>query len=305
MSWQPLSELVLEARKPLIERRVPIGPSTTTREAIVATALSTWTPQQCADMPALVNIAGIALTMMERLVLHRWSKDAVDMVHMTDLHSLPDEPPRLLRHPFLLETRHPERGQMLFGSTPCLGAYRLSEDPSTWWLVGLTWPDSIRVARWTPSWAGQELEEGVAYDAHSPLIGDIEGLHAWGIEAARFAVIAGLLLDATGSPVTTEVPRVSNAARRRAERSASPSSESWAVRRVVLAGESARLSAGPSAASPTARDGRQPVEAEIRGHLKRQRHGPGGELRRWIWVEGYQARRWIASKPLRVDVRAN
>jgi hypothetical protein len=154
-------------------------------------------------------------------------------------------------------------------------------------------------------WAGEDLEVGVAHDT-SPLISDIDGHRQWGLEAARFLVVAGLLLDATGSPVAREVPRQSNAARRRAARSPSPTTETWAERRIVLTSTpSARSSSSGSEAGLQDLSGKRPIDADVRGHLKRQPHGPRGELRRWIWVEGYQARPWVAGKPLRISVQVH
>jgi hypothetical protein len=41
-------------------------------------------------------------------------------------------------------------------------------------------------------------------------------------------------------------------------------------------------------------------EVEVRGHLKRQRHGPGNGQVKWIYVPGYSARRWVAPRPTRI-----
>lgn len=303
MTWLPLSSWVLEARATLRSGRVPLSEiGHSSRLVLAATAIFTWGEQRAREHPAVVNVAGLGFSMLDRLVLHRWTRDAADMVHATDLHSLPDEPPRLLRQPWLVETPHPERGQALFGTTVCLGGYYLDDDPSCWWLIGLQWPDGITVAQWHPHWTGEEIAEGIPYDT-SPLIDDVTGHREWGIEAARFAVVAGLLLDAASSPIRTESADGSRAAQKRAARAVDQ--ESWAVKRVVLAGPPITSSNSGSGGEAVGADGRSAVDAAVRGHLKRQRHGPRGELRRWIWVEGYQARRWVSAKPLRVDVRVN
>ena len=39
--------------------------------------------------------------------------------------------------------------------------------------------------------------------------------------------------------------------------------------------------------------GHDAVERQVRGHLKRQRHGPGMSLSRWIYVSQYAAWRWV------------
>lgn len=79
----------------------------------------------------------------------------------------------------------------------------------------------------------------------------------------------------------------------------------------ALAQALAALRGTPRAPSAPAAPAGEPAPPEgltlaatpVRGHLRRQPHGPGASLRRWQWVEGYEARRWVA--PLsRVRVRA-
>lgn len=87
--------------------------------------------------------------------------------------------------------------ERLVGDTVSLGGYALD---GVTYLVGLDWPDGARVARWTPTWGGGELEAGIPLD-DSPLIATDTGGHQAGTrEVARLAVVLGLLLDAEGSP---------------------------------------------------------------------------------------------------------
>ena len=74
------------------------------------------------------------------------------------------------------------------------------------------------------------------------------------------------------------------------------------VRRVYLDEPPAR--ARSSSGDPGgAVEGRLGLEVPVRGHLKRQPYGPAQSLRRWVYVESYEARRWIAPRPLRLVVR--
>jgi hypothetical protein len=58
----------------------------------------------------------------------------------------------------VIETVHPERGEVLFDRTACLGGDQLD---GASYLVGLDLPEGIRVARWEPRWSGEDLAEGV------------------------------------------------------------------------------------------------------------------------------------------------
>src|ERR1700753_4282786 len=248
------------------------------------------------EIPACVNIAALALAFQDRIEITQVTGGAMHLVHATDLHAVPAEPPRLLRRPWLIEAAKP--GEVLFLDTFALGGYELD---GTTYLVGLRLPDGVAVARWTPSWSGEDLNEGVSPDT-SPLIDDIEGHHEWTRQAARFAVILAVLLEAAGSPLARRDITPGRPQRQGAEASGQ---RAEVVRRVYLD----QPAQAPSGAhrSRKASDSDSPalpVTVAVSGHLKRQPYGPKGSLRRWIYVTAYEARRWIAPAPLRMVVSA-
>lgn len=125
-------------------------------------------------------------------------------------------------------------------------------------------------------WGAAELAEGVQV-RESPLVPDHGEQVAWTREAARFAIVLGLLLDAEGTPV------------RRADEPGPW--KGWLTRHLTMGREDP--APGPHAAPARVGEG---VEVQVRGHLKRQRHGPGNALVRWIYVRSYGARRWVAPR---------
>lgn len=296
MSWRPLSAFVrdLHTTAHRLGRIHPID----VREAAAQVATELHGVQVLAELPELVNVAALALS-LEQLVVHELRPEIPPLVDATDLHSLPDEPPRLLRRAFILESRW-QRGEVLFGDTASLGGYALD---GVVYLVGLGAAGWARVARWTPHWIGEEIAAGVELET-SPLVDDAEAHGGWTREAARFVVVLGLLLDAEGSPtrITDESDRP-KAAPGQSKKTKPP--PAWVTRTVDLRppeGTNPDAGAGrEGAASPAERAA---VQAEVRGHLKRQPFGPGGKLRRWQWVAGYEARRWVAPRPHRVVVTA-
>ncbi len=293
MTWRSLTETVQQ----LLRLGGTPPPSLDLRRASAWLALRALGPEATSTIPAIINCAALAVSMRPRLVVHRLSAGVARTVAETDLHTLPGEPPRLLRGPWLLEARKPE--EPLFGDTASLGGYWLD---GAAYLVGLGYPDGVRVARWTPRWREEDLEAGVARE-DSPLICDVDAHHEWAREAARFCVVLGLLLEAEGSPV--EVDDDGEGGQRRARRSRPGGSGrgEWVVRRVYLSRLTParhRASEGPVEAVDLT--GRLPAQVPVRGHIKRQPYGPGQSLRRWIYVEGYEARRWVSPKPLRVEV---
>src|ERR1700753_1552996 len=249
------------------------------------------------EVPECVNIAALALAFQERIEVNQITGGAIHLVHGTDLHAVPAEPPRLLRRPWVIEAAKP--GEVLFLDTFALGGYELD---GTTYLVGLRLPDGIAIAHWNPAWSGEDLNAGVSPDT-SPLIDDIDGHHEWTRQAVRFAVTLAVPLEASSSPLARRDMPPGRPQRQGA--GASRGRRTEVVRRVYLDQPAPAPSGTP--ASRTASDSDAPavlVTVAVSGHLKRQPYGPKGSLRRWIYVTAYEARRWIAPAPLRVVVRA-
>lgn len=291
IAWQSLSNLILHALA--YDRGEPVHDPRLSAARLMAAAWGFGGPE------GLVNVAALALSMRDRLVLHRVSPGAARLVHETDLHSLPGEPPRLLRGPWLIEARNPE--EPLFGRTSSLGGYILD---GMIFLVGLEYPDGAFVARWTPRWEARDLAAGLPAEDDSPLISDVDRHSEWAREAARFAIVFGLLLESQGTPIEVHSERAS----RKQARGRAGVRRDWAVRRVILGRlvrrvmETPRAEAGDGQVSALA--GRRAEVVPVRGHLRRQAYGPGMSQRRWIYVEGYEARRWVAPRVV-VEVRAD
>lgn len=285
----PLSSLIFDLWR---AARAAPEPTLPLREAAAVLATRGYGLETVTAQPALINLAALALSGRERLVVHHLRPSVPRLVAATDLHALPDAPPPLLAGPWLVEVGRPERGERLWGDTWCLGGYLLD---GVHYLIGLE-GGGIHVVPWRPRWAGGELAEGVSTE-RSALID--EGLlteHVtWGREAARFAVILSLLLEAAGAPLREreeDVPRPPRGTPR-----AAPQARPWTVRRVSLTPEEERdQAARPAGAGVGAAgaEGRVEATVRVRGYLKCQRHGPGNSLKRWIWVEGYAARRWVS-----------
>ncbi len=291
MTWKHISVLVRAFHDATRGRPAPEDLRTGAAEL----AIRVHGTERTLTQPALLNLAALALS-MPRLTVHVIRAGVPDLVDATDLHALPAEPPRLLQAPWILEVRNPADGERLFGSTASLAGYELD---GVRYLIGLGYPDGVMVARWRPVWSGGDLEAGVERGT-SPLIDDVDAHKEWAREAARFAVVLGLLLDAAGAPVRVREEGPVLAGRRHGQpRPATP----WVTRRISLT-ESAQRSAAEraGAASTAGIGGRSVARVPVHGHIKRQHFGPGGRETRMIYVASYEARRWVAPKPARVIV---
>ncbi|WP_223644432.1 hypothetical protein [Corallococcus sp. EGB] len=256
--------------------RVPSRPADDLQSVAAELAASTWSRRMVEDAPILIDVAMLGLLGRRQLAVHQLRGAAARHASLTDLHSLPDAPPALLRQPWLLEARHPDEGDRLFGDTFALAGYSLD---GTSYLLGLLGNGAAAFAPWRPRWTGEDLDEGT-HQERSPLIdeGHAFGHAAWAREAARYAVVFGLLAEAEGTPL-----RIGEG-RQRDARAGLP------VRNVYLDGAVAPPLESLPGAGPAERDA---VARQVRGHLKRQRHGPGMSLTRWIYVSQYAAWRWV------------
>jgi len=278
-------ELVMEALP--YAREVPNA--LPLHQAAPTVAMACWGPTACMRGPELVNIAALAIRGRTRLVAHQVRPAAARQVAETDLHSLPDAPPRLMRGPWMVEVRRPETGEHLWGDTVALAGYEA--EPGTTFLVGLGAGGWCRAVHWRPRWTGENLEEGTQ-QVRSPMVDDMSAHETWAREAARFAVVLGLLLDAEGAPLRVEEERQRDTARR--SKRGGTSAQGVHVRHVYLDEERVARPPAPASSGGDGTAGRLVEQVLVRGHLKRQRHGPGNREVKWLYVAGYSARRWVA-----------
>lgn len=293
-AWTSLQSVV-ERMRPHMSQAQAV--SSDLRRQAAALALSAYGIQGAARTE-YVNIAALALLMHPHLVVHRISSGASHLIEDTDLRTLPAEPPHLLRGPCILTSRNPERGECLFGNTAELAMYALD---GTIYLIGLHYPVALSVAPWRPHWSAHELE--VVSGGSTALIDNVDAWREWGQQAARFAVILGLLLDAEGTTLLVEGPRASRGEAKGRRNQSRPAS--WSVRRVYVDNKGYRPSA-PGSGEGESRDisRLQLARVMVTGFLRRQPYGPGGALRKWVYIQSYEARRWVApERHVRVDVQ--
>lgn len=273
--YVPLSELVAKARA--AHARLGLATTTPLREAAGHTAIAAWGLEMVEDLQELVNMAALGIVASAPVRTHQVRPAAARHVAETDLHSLPEERPQLLRAPWLLEVRRPELGEALFRETFALGGYNLE---GTTYLVGLTLDGGACVATWRPSWTGGDLAEGTRQD-YSPLVepAHVGELQDWARAAARFAVVYSLLVEAESSPLRVEAGRQRD------------NPAGLAVSGVYLDGALGEAAGAVPASAPTT--GLIPAETSVRGHLRRQRYGPEMALTKWVYISQHGSWRWV------------
>ena len=289
VSWLGVDELIAPLR-PLVRHLSPDAPLRQAGAAVVSAHYG----DALFDHPALVNVGVLAVQSRGAPATYFTRPSASRVVHETDLHSIPAEPPPLLRAPGIIQARRPETGERLWGDVASLGWYQIDGTqmeprrliPAIF-LIGVLYPDGIFVARWSPAWTGDDLIEQLPYaETNTSLIETVEAAthHEFAKQAARYLTIFGLLEQVENGPLRFELDKVTR------------------IRQVKMRDLSARgMKAGPplTRVEPlTSLDPATRVLAEtiVRGHLKRTRVGEGRKRIRWDYIHGYSARRWFAPR---------
>lgn len=244
---------------------------------------------------SLRMLASVAMAMRAVPEIVQVRPGAAHLVDATDLHSLPGEPPRLLRRAGIVEVARPEAGERLTGDLVGIGW--APAGPGRILLVVWTGAD-IGALLWQPGWGEEELELGSTSER---LIApsETDAFLSLSGEATRFLVALGLLLDAQGAPLREERERHREP---RAARKAGVA-PGWRVRHLYLADRpSQRAEAHGGAAGGPPGPGSELRTVDVRGHLRWQPYGPGRTERRLVWIESFESRRWVRPGPRRTVV---
>lgn len=232
-----------------------------------------------------------------RCVAHVFRPAACALVASTDLRDMPSEPPRILRGPWLIAGS----AGPLFGDTLELGGY--PDGPHGIRLVGRFDDSGVVATSWRPEW-GERFSFKLPREADKEASKNPEEAAAWGAEAARFAVMAGLLLDAEGTPFQ---PRDEADNGPRDARTKRPRREAdWITRHIYLDHAKARAREAPAdhVAEAGKMVGLVPERVEVRGHLRNQPCGPQRSERKWVYVAPFAATRWVREGDVRVVTHA-
>lgn len=271
----------------------------------------------------LWHIGALALSAWDSLIAHRLDAEALEYVREHRLGSYPDEAPRLLTRPWLVEVLEPDKGQRLFGDTIALASYF---DPlmKQWFLLGWT-PLGNNGVYWPQKWASGPVKDmdvreiGVEWqgDDWEPVSQELAPKskgHEWYNQAVQFATIFGVVMEAAHSALRQRDERSGLAPKKQPAPGRKPPL-GWVMRTVFLDREAAEQESeadappaplpGAAASSSTSwsSEGKTLHDVKVKEHRRRQRFGPGNSQVRWICVKSYQSQRWTSSKPVRVVVR--
>jgi hypothetical protein len=295
------TELLSRFTEPLARRGIRLKPRTSEDLRLAVTALLARVdphPGLRPERHPMALVATLALLLPERPVRHEVRPSAAALISDTELRSLPSAPPTLLRTPGIAEVRRPA-SEFLCGDVAGMGWYTWEDEL---YVVLYRPPRGVMVFSLQPQWWQDSLDDIAAAEERNRVgLQQItpEAFARYGssaMDAFRWLVTFGLLLDAERQPL--DIRDEAHEGRRKAKKARQARSGPWVVRRYVYLDGSAR-SPGPGEGGSSSRgtEGLVPVTSRVRGHLKRQRCGPGNAETKWVYVADYEARRYIADHP--------
>ena len=260
----------------------------------------------------------LALAFEHRIVAYQLRKAAIRLVAGTQLHSPPDAPPRLLQGPWLIEAAHPNDGERLFGDTYALGGY-FSPQRQASVLLGWHATSDGQLSSGGVIWNQRFLpateetlrerrmiwrESGWVATTDDPEDIQRAEKQTWLDRAINFAMAFGFLMDAGNAPIHireehSQLPKIRPAGRKVAR-----PGDAWLIRHVYLDDQRPRSRDEGAAQKNLDKEGKELSEVTVKGHLKRQRIGPGRGKLKWVWVESYDSHRWTSTNPVKVVVSA-
>lgn len=247
--------------------------------------------QKVSEEHLLVNVGALANSLGSHPVVYNLTPDAVELVSETDLHFLPGFPPLLLKSAFIVTGID----RALFGGTIDLGVYPVPD--GGYGLLGMD-DESGEFFLWHPIW--EEREITIADD--SPMESEAERwkVTEFGREAIRFLMVFSLLLEADKTPIEIQSNRLRQK-RSVAMRQATLGRDDWTVKRISLTTRRVSKPSKPVSSGESI-EGRILSPTMVTGHLAYQAYGKQWSLRRWIYIDSYEARRWIAPGQRRIIV---
>lgn len=265
--------------------------------------------------PAFIEHARLATAFWDRLLAHRMTPPAAARVRNVLMASFPEEAPRLLRGPWLIEVEKPLEGQRLYGDTTALGAY-YDAASAQWRLIGwmiVNGEPRARQMLWAQNWTpqmhqkldiaeeGYEWHDGAWVEVARMSPGQLDMRRDWFREGVRFATVLGVLLEAENSFLRTH-DTSAKAARGHRPGSRLPHPPAWITRHVTLDSTDTERAAAKSPSSPMSTDGMALTEVPVREYVRIQRFGEGNRERKWVRIKAHMSHRWTSANPTRIVV---
>jgi hypothetical protein len=219
---------------------------------------------------------------------------AARIVNNTQLNYVPHAMPKMLKQAAVVSASRPETGDRLVGDIAAIGWFWADD---TMHLCVQSGPTeryeggNFYFAHWRPSWSGEDLARTLDI-SDAPFVTDLDRQgYAITAQAVRFLVTFAIVLGAEQTPLRVENEKP----RKGAPKGASPQT-TWVTRHVYLS-EQPTSHKYPSKEETEAaqREGFTLEEIEVRGFIRRQRHGPGNSLVKEIYIKGFLSHRWVAA----------
>lgn len=265
------------------------------RENAGIAAARTFGVQALQELPIFVNIAALTYALGESPIIYELKNDALELIDDTDLRSFPRETPSLLSSACIVENNT----GVLFGETTDLGIYPMPDGRIG--IIGLTGRDQGGGAfftAWNPKWGEHDISEFGRFETDS----DEETYKTWAQDAIRFLIVFSVMLEAEKRPIViTEAQKKQAKSVKIAERKKGRSG--WRIKSISMTTQRKYPSHEKTEHEKADLEDKLSRQVYVSGHIAHQAYGPQWSQHRWIYKEGYEARRWIAPGPRKIIVK--
>lgn len=220
-------------------------------------------------------------------------KEAAKLINNTQVNYVPHQPPGIMRRAGLVAAARIDKGGTLIDDIISIGWYIYEEQ---YGVIVQTRPDrnypngNLLFFTFNPRWSGESLPTDNDIE-NNPLLTDVEAAGLMiGAKALRFLIVLGILMGAEQTPLREEIAPV-----KRGTPKGNTKPTAWVTRHVYLSEQRPLKDyISPSEMEQAIREGLTLEQVEVRGHIRRQRHGPGNSLVKEIYVRGFLSHRWIS-----------
>lgn len=247
------------------------------------------------DMDARLTLEQVVLAMALKPVVSVFEikREAAKLINNTQVNYVPHQAPQMLRRSGIIQAARIDRGGTLTGIVVSIGWFLEDGAYGIFAQTGPTASDpfgTLQFMLWRPTWTGEALVSDADIES-DPLLSELErdGFKICA-EALRFLIVLSILMGAEQTPLREDIEKAKRGA---PKNGVTPTG--WVTRHVYLSERpTARTYISPAEFEQAKREGLELEEVEVRGFIRRQRHGPGNSLVKEIYVRGFLSHRWVS-----------
>ncbi|GAB6392483.1 MAG: hypothetical protein MdMp014T_1856 [Treponematales bacterium] len=245
-------------------------------------------------------ISRLRLSFGRTLTVHTLTDGVIEKVKHTRIENVPNEIPKFMRQPFLIEARH---DKTLFGDIEGIGGFTINDEIC---LVIGKQSERCYIQHEKASFDGRKIEDiNLLYDkrVHYDWYGQFGQnfiQQKTGKDTFAFVTILSLLLEAEKTPLVIDTKR--DKRNRKAHNAKKNSTESdWITKRIYI-DRDIKYKHASNGHAVLDKNGKVLKDVPVTGYVRMQHYGKDNSETKWIYIEGYDSKRWTSDKDKKIVV---